>query len=498
MKFIHENFLLQTKSAQRLYHDYAADLPIIDYHSHLPPKLIAEDYRFKNLAEIWLGGDHYKWRAMRAAGIQERCITGTATDWEKFQAFASVVPQTLRNPIYHWTHLELKRPFGIDDLLLSPETAEQIWNRANEKLGLPDFSTRGILLQMKVQLLCTTDDPADSLDFHKKITADNTNVIDTKCSANSVNPASDVFSVRVLPTFRPDRVMNLGSPAARTVDAQKLHEIQTTYIKQLEKSCDTSISNFADLISVLRNRHDFFHANGCRLSDHGFGLFDFNDNFSDSELGSIFDKILCGKEVSHTELVVFRSAIMLEVGKMNAEKNWTMQLHLGALRNNRTVLFETLGPDCGCDSIGDGSSAAPLSRFLDVLDRQGRLPKTIIYNLNPADNEMIATMIGNFQDGQIPGKLQYGSGWWFLDQKDGMEKQLCTLSNQGLLSRFVGMLTDSRSFLSFTRHEYFRRILCNLLGDEIENGLIPSDFELVGRMVTDICHDNAERYFGFP
>ncbi len=480
MKYLDEHFLLQSVSARRLYHDFAAALPIIEYHSHLPPMLIAGDHRFANMSEIWLGGDHYKWRSMRAAGIPERLITGDASEWDKFQAWAEVVPQTLRNPLYHWTHLELRRPLGIDDLLFGPETAPEVWKRGNAMLKRPDFSCRGILRQMNVQTVCTTDDPADALEYHEQIAADRD------------------FEIRVLPTFRPDRALNIPRMLSDgSTDREECVRIYLNYIELLEQTTDIAIEDFADLVEVLRLRHHYFHEHGCRLSDHGFGRFEFAENWTESEAARIFRELRSGKPISFGEEMLLRSGLMFEIGRMNAEKGWTMQLHLGALRNNRTRLFLELGPDCGCDSMGDGSSAFALSRFLDSLDRIDRLPKTILYNLNPSDNEMLATMIGNFQDGVVPGKIQYGSGWWFLDQKEGMERQLNALSNQGLLSRFVGMLTDSRSFLSFTRHEYFRRILCNLLGTEMEQGLLPNDFELVGSLVRDVCYNNAKNYFGF-
>ncbi len=480
MKFLDENFLLQNAAARRLYHDFARDLPILDYHSHLSPQMIADDHRFANMTEIWLAGDHYKWRAMRAAGIPERLITGDANDWDKFQAWAEVVPQTLRNPLYHWTHLELRRPLGIDDLLFGPDTAPDVWKKGNAVLKNPEFSTRGILRQMNVRLVCTTDDPADSLDYHRAIAEDET------------------FDIAVYPTFRPDRALNIPSITPDgSKDRADCVEVYVQYLDQLGRSADMEIRKYADLLEALRERHAFFHAHGCRLSDHGFGRFVYDADWTLSQVEHVFQAIRSGQPVSPEGEIALRSALLLEIGKMNAEKGWAMQLHLGALRNNNARLFKQLGPDCGCDSMGDPCSAYALSRFLDALDSRECLPKTILYNLNPVDNDMLATMIGNFQDGITPGKLQYGSGWWFLDQRDGILRQLETISNHGLLSRFIGMLTDSRSFLSFTRHEYFRRILCNLLGTEMEQGLLPDDYELVGGLVEDVCYKNAKEYFEF-
>jgi glucuronate isomerase len=466
-RFIHENFLLGDSSAVRLYHEYAADMPILDYHCHLPPQQVADDHRFENLTQIWLAGDHYKWRAMRAAGIDERYITGNASDWEKFEKWAGIVPLTLRNPLYHWTHLELNRPFGINDRLLHSETARSIWDECNAKLVQPEFSARGIMRQMNVRVVCTTDDPVDSLDAHRQIADD----------------AS--FDIKVLPTFRPDRIFNFSSLT-----------VWNDYITRLGESAGIDISTFDKLLEAIKIRHDFFHTNGCRLSDHGFGLFEFSD-WTQQQVKNALDALRRGNMIPPQDRVAFQSAVMFEVGCLNCERNWAMQLHIGAMRNNRTKLFETIGPDIGADSMIDGAFAVPLSQFLDSLDKTSQLPRTIIYNLNPTANDMLATMIGNFQDGKTPGKLQFGSGWWFLDQKYGMEQQIESLSNQGLLALFVGMLTDSRSFLSYTRHEYFRRVLCNLLGREMQTGLLPNDFELVGGMVRSICYHNAARYIGF-
>jgi glucuronate isomerase len=476
-EFITENFLLQTDAAIRLYHDYAELMPIMDYHCHLPPQEIAEDRRFENLTRIWLAGDHYKWRALRAAGVDEHFITGHASDWEKFEKWAETTPKTLRNPLYHWTHLELKRPFGIADRLLSSGTAKSIWDDTNSKLQQPEFSARGIMRQMNVRLVCTTDDPADSLEYHRKIATDKS------------------FDIKVLPTFRPDKAI----PAV-TGSLNAYNE----YLDKLGDVSGVSIQTLDDLLTALKRRHDFFHDNGCRLSDHGFTAFDYR--IHEWKAAQCFQKLrhykydtvngMIGYRLAK-QIVPLQSLILRHIAQMDAERGWTMQLHIGAIRNNNTRLFRQLGADTGFDSINDGHFAGDLSRFFDHLDSEEKLPKTIVYNLNPAANEMLASMIGNFQDGKTPGKMQFGSGWWFLDQKDGMEKQLNTLSNFGLLSQFVGMLTDSRSFLSYTRHEYFRRILCNLLGREICDGLLPNDFNLIGKMVQDICYNNAENYFGF-
>jgi glucuronate isomerase len=466
--FITENFLLQNDRAVALYHGYARDLPIIDYHCHLPPAQVAEDRRFENLTQIWLYGDHYKWRAMRAAGVPERYCTGDASDWEKFERWAATVPQTLRNPLYHWTHLELKRPLGISDRLLGPKTAAGIWRDANAALARPELSARGIMRQMNVVLVCTTDDPTDTLEHHRAIAADRS------------------FPVRVLPTFRPDRAMAVERPANFNAWVKRLSERSGIDVED----------NFDRFLEALRQRHGFFHAAGCRLSDHGLDTF-YAADYSAAEIAALFRRLHRGERLSAGEIAQFKSAMLHELALMNAEKGWGQQFHFGALRNNNTRMFQALGPDTGFDSIGDGDVARPMARFFDRLEHDGRLTKTILYNLNPAHNDVVATMIGNFQDGATPGKMQYGSGWWFLDQKDGMERQLNSLSNQGLLSRFVGMLTDSRSFLSYTRHEYFRRILCNLLGTEMQQGLLPDDLELIGAMVRDICYGNAARYFGF-
>ena len=466
--FIHEDFLLEGNRAKKLYHAYAEKLPIIDYHCHLSPKDIADDRKFENLTRIWLEGDHYKWRAMRTCGVDERFITGKASDWEKFQKWAETVPKTLRNPLYHWTHLELKRPFGISDRLLSPESARSIWNECNAKLATPRFSARGIQQQMGVEIVCTTDDPTDTLEYHRKLAADK------------------VFPVRVYPAFRPDKAMNVE----HTPEFLR-------YCDLLGKSADTDIRTYADFIFVLRKRHMYFHQHGSRLSDHGLEVV-YAGEYTDAEVKKIFRKLRDKKSLTREEQLKFKSALLYELALMDHEQGWVQQFHLGALRNNNTRMMRTLGPDTGYDSIGDFELGRPLAKFLNRLDTENKLAKTILYNLNPRDNELFATMIGNFQDGSVPGKIQYGAAWWFLDQTDGMTRQMEALSNMGLLSQFVGMITDSRSFLSYPRHEYFRRLLCNILGGEMERGLIPDDEKLVGAMIRDICYSNSRRFFNFP
>ena len=463
-EFVHEDFLLQTEIAKQLYHQHAAKMPIYDYHCHLPVQQIAEDVRFENITKIWLYGDHYKWRAMRTNGVDERFCTGEASDWEKFQMWAQTVPHCLRNPLYHWTHMELKRPFGVNKLL-SADTAKEIYEQCNELLKSPKFSTRGIMRQMNVKVVCTTDDPVDSLRYHRKIAAEN-------------------FEIKVYPAWRPDKGM-----AVENVKAMN------EWIDKLEQAEDTDIKNFEDYLGALRKRHEFFHENNCRLSDHGIETA-YAEDYTDSEIKKIFDKIRHGKNLDANEMLKFKSAMLYEFALMDAEKGWVQQFHFGALRNNNTRLFNSLGPDTGFDSIGDFEIGKPLVKFFDRLDSQNKLAKTILYNLNPRDNELLGTIIGCYQDGSVAGKMQLGSGWWFLDQKDGMEKQMTALSNLGLLSRFVGMLTDSRSFLSYPRHEYFRRILCNLLGNDVAAGLIPKDMKLLGEMVENISFNNAKNYFG--
>ncbi len=464
-KFMDRDFVLQTKTARDLFHNHARELPIIDYHCHLIPREIADDKKYDNITQIWLYGDHYKWRAMRTNGVDERFCTGDASDREKFEKWAETVPHTLRNPLYHWTHMELQRYFGIYKLL-SPETAREIYDETASKLKSDKYSVRNMMRMMKVEVVCTTDDPADSLEYHKKI-------------------RDDGFEIKVLPAWRPDKAMMVDDPGS-----------YNNYINKLAEASDTHISNYDHLLAALRKRHDFFAENGCKLSDHGIETI-YAEEYSESEVKAIFERVRKGKSLSMEEILKFKSAMLYEFGVMDHEKDWVQQFHYGAMRNNNTRLFRQLGPDTGFDSIGDYEAGTAMSKFFDRLDTVNKLAKTIIYNLNPRDNDLIATMIGNFQDGSVPGKMQFGSGWWFLDQKDGMEKQMNSLSNLGLLSRFVGMLTDSRSFLSYPRHEYFRRILCNLIGNDVEEGLLPYEPELLGRMVENICYYNAKNYFGF-
>ncbi len=460
-----ENFLLQNKTAEELYHTYAKNMPLIDYHCHLSPKQIAEDYQFKNITDAWLAGDHYKWRAMRTNAVPENFCTGDATDFEKFQSWAATVPYTVRNPLYHWTHLELQRYFGIDELL-SPATAESIYQSCTEQLQSPAFTVKQILRKMNVSLVCTTDDPVDDLRYHIQI-------------------QQDGFEIPILPAFRPDKAMDTGNP-----------ENFIHYLQQLEAVSNIGISDFSDYLKALKNRHDFFAANGCVISDHGLEEI-YAENFSASEIENIFDKLRVGKILNPMEQAKFKSALLLHFAEWDHEKGWVQQFHLGALRNNNERMIKRLGVDTGWDSIGDFSQAKSLAKFLSRLDAENKLTKTILYNLNPADNALFASMAGNFNDGSVAGKIQYGAAWWFLDQKDGMVKQLNALSNMGLLSKFVGMLTDSRSFLSFPRHEYFRRILCNLFGKEIEQGELPNDKIWMGKIIQDICYKNARTYFGW-
>ena len=464
--FLSEDFLLETETARVLYHDFAKNMPIFDYHCHLPVREIAEDRNFENLPRIWLKGDHYKWRAMRANGIDERLITGIESDFEKFEAWAATVPKTLRNPLYHWTHLELKRYFGISGKLLGPETAKEIYSACSEMLAAKEFSTRSILQRMNVKVVCTTDDPVDSLEHHLRMKEDRT------------------FPVKVLPAFRPDRALGVDSP-----------EAFNRWLGDLEAAADAQIGDYPSFLDAIRQRHDFFHEAGCRLSDHGIEE-PYSEDFTAAEIKRIFDKARQGRKPEHDEIVKFKSAVLIELATMDAEKGWTQQFHLGALRNVNSRAMKDLGPDTGYDTIGDFDMARSLAKFLDSLDRDNKLAKTILYVMNSRDNELIAAMIGNFQGGSIPGKMQFGSAWWFNDQKEGIEKQINALSYMGLLSRFVGMLTDSRSFLSYPRHEYFRRVLCNLLGDDVEKGELPEDMDLIGNMVMDICFRNAPRYFG--
>lgn len=462
--FIHADFLLETDEARALYHGFAEPLPLFDFHGHLAPKDLAEDRRFDNLTAVWLAGDHYKWRAMRAAGVDERFITGDAPDRDKFAKWAETVPKTLRNPLYHWTHLELARTFGIEREL-NPRTASSIWDVANARLAGPDLTARGILRRMNVAVLCTTDDPADDLRYHKTLR-------ETKDMA-----------VRVFPTFRPDKALAVEDP-----------EGFVRYLERLSQAAGLEIATYDDLLGALRARHDHFHGLGCRISDHGLETI-FAADWSLAEVRMAFDAARRGRPVPADLALQFKSALLYELALMDREAGWVQQYHLGALRNTNTRMGRLLGPDTGYDAIGDSEVARPLARFLDRLDAEDKLARTILYNLNPRDNEVLASIAGGFQDGRVPGKIQYGPAWWFLDQADGMTRQIEALSNLGLLSQFVGMTTDSRSFLSFPRHEYFRRLLCGLLGREMQRGLVPDDIELVGALVRDVCFDNAVRYF---
>jgi glucuronate isomerase len=466
-EFLDKDFLLQTETAQKLYHEHAAKMPIIDYHCHLIPSMVANDHKFKSLTEIWLGGDHYKWRAMRTNGVDEKYCTGKDTsDWEKFEKWAETVPHTMRNPLYHWTHLELKTAFGIEKLL-SPKTAREIYDECTAKLQTPEYSARNLMRKYKVEVVCTTDDPVDTLEHHIKTKADG-------------------FEIKMLPTWRPDKAMAVEVPAEFIA-----------YMEQLSKASGMNISSYEDMIAALRNRHDFFAAQGCKLSDHGIEEF-YAEDYTEAEIKAIFNKVYGGKTLTQQEILQFKSAVMVEGAIMDWEKGWTQQFHYGAIRNNNSRLYRNLGPDTGFDSIGTFSTAKAMAKFLNRLDDSNRLAKTILYTLNPSDNEVIATMIGCFQDGTIAGKMQFGSGWWFLDQKDGMEKQMNALSVLGLLSRFVGMLTDSRSFLSYPRHEYFRRTLCNLIGEDVEQGLLPhQEIPFLGQMVENISYNNAKKFFNF-
>lgn len=464
-KFLDENFLLDNPTAQHLYHTYAKEMPIIDYHCHLPPNQIAEDKQFENLTQIWLYGDHYKWRAMRTNGVDEKYCTCNASDWEKFEKWAETVPYTLRNPLYHWTHLELQRYFDVNEIL-NASSARKIYDECTAKLNTAEYSVRNLLRKMNVRTVCTTDDPVDNLEFHQQMKADG-------------------FEIPILPAFRPDAAMNVD-------DSNTFNN----YLTRLEKTSDISISTYNDYIAALKKRHDFFVENGCSVSDHGLEEI-YAEDYTQGEIIGLFAKIRSGFQLSLEERKKFKSAMLVTFAEWDWERGFVQQYHLGAIRNNNSRMMRQLGPDTGWDSIGDFSQARALAKFLNRLDSDNKLAKTVIYNLNPADNELFATMIGNFNDGSAVGKIQWGSAWWFLDQKDGMTKQINALSNMGLLSRFVGMLTDSRSFLSFPRHEYFRRILCNLFGTEIENGELPNDIDWVGEVIRDICFNNANKYFNW-
>ena len=462
--FITDDFLLENNYSKRLYHDFAANMPIIDYHCHLPPAEIAKDRNFENLTKIWIDGDHYKWRAMRTFGIEENFITGDAPDKEKFRQWAKTVPYTLRNPLYHWTHLELKRYFDID-ILLNPKTADTIYEEVSAKLRTPAYSCQNLIKKMNVKVVCTTEDPIDSLEHHIKI-------------------VKNGFGVKIRTAFRPDKAILISS------------DTYNQYIEKLSEVSGVTIDSYKALCDALSLRLDYFDANGCTLSDHGLSYVPFK-SFIDAEIETIFQKRRINQSLTLEEDEKFQTSLLLFLCEQYHKRNWVQQFHLGALRNNNSRMHRLLGPDTGWDSIGDYPQAPSLSNFLNALDSKDRLSKTILYNLNPSDNEVLATMIGNFNGGRIKGKMQWGSGWWFLDQKDGMTKQLNALSNMGLISCFIGMLTDSRSFLSYPRHEYFRRVLCNLFGKEMQQGELPQDFELVGQIIQDICYNNAKEYFDF-
>ena len=464
-KFLDDNFLLENSTAELLYHEYAKKMPIIDYHCHLPPDQIANDINFKNITQAWLYGDHYKWRAMRTNGVDESYCTGNKSDSEKFQKWAETVPYTLRNPLYHWTHLELQRYFDVQDIL-NPDTAKSIYKNCSDKLQTPEYSVRSLLRKMNVKVVCTTDDPIDSLEHHQKI-------------------ADDGFEIRILPAFRPDKAMNVDNA-----------EAFNQYVSKLEEVANVSVTSYQSYLDALKQRHDFFASMDCSVSDHGLEHI-YAEEYTQNEIDSIFNKIRSGKELSPDENSKIKSAFLYEFAVWDWEKGWVQQYHLGALRNNNSRMLQKLGADTGWDSMGDFSQGKALSKFLGRLDSTNQLTKTILYNLNPSDNEVMATMIGNFNDGSTAGKMQFGSAWWFLDQKDGMTSQINALSNMGLLSRFVGMLTDSRSFLSFPRHEYFRRILCSLFGAEVEKGEMPNDVQWIGKIIQDICYNNASNYFNW-
>lgn len=463
--FMCDDFLLSNDTAKRLYHDVAKNLPIFDYHCHLNPRDIAEDRRFENMTQIWLEGDHYKWRGMRAAGISEVLITGNSRDYEKYMAWAKTVPQCLGNPLYHWTHLELRSPFGITDTLFGPDTADELWLKCNEMLSTPEFSARGIMRQMKVEMVGTTDDPIDTLEHHMAIKNDSS------------------ISTQVRPSWRPDKVFKIEQTGF--VD----------YIQSLGAATDINIERVEDLQRALSVRLEYFHFNGCVSADHGLEVIRYAHIPSERTLDRIFIQRLQGKELDETEVAQFSTAIQVWLAKQYHKMGWVLQLHIGAMRNNSQRMLQLVGVDAGFDSIGDRPFAYELSSLLDEVDKTDQLPKTILYCLNPRDNEMLATMIGNFQGGGIAGKIQFGSGWWFNDQKDGMQRQIKQLSQLGLLSQFVGMLTDSRSFLSYTRHEYFRRILCDMVGVWIESGEMPNDDSLILPLITNICYGNASNYF---
>ena len=465
--FITDDFLLESEYARELYHKYAKYLPIVDFHCHLPPQQVADDYHFKNMTDIWLKGDHYKWRLMRTNGVPERYCTGDASDLDKFKKWAETVPWLMRNPAYHWTYLELRKPFGIHDRLFGPDTAKGIWDKCNKMLAQPEFSARGIMKQMNVALVCTTDDPVDDLEPHAKVAGDTS------------------FGIQMLPTWRPDRALAVDQP-----------EAFKAWLEKLETATGTACASYDAFLEALYTRAEFFAARGCKVADHGLEV-PYADDYALADVRAAFAGAREGKMPSQDAVMQYKSALMFELGVLNHKMGWAQQLHLGPIRNTNTRMFKALGPDSGFDSVGDLPLARPLARFLDRLDREEKLTRTVLYTINPAANMMIATMTGNFQDGSVPGKIQFGSGWWFNDQLDGMHQQLETLSQTGVLSRFVGMLTDSRSFLSYPRHDYFRRLLCNIFGNDVAHGRLPRTPAHIGEIIQDICYSNAVRYFGF-
>jgi len=462
-KFMDENFLLQNKTAEKLYHDFAKHMPIIDYHCHLKPKEIAEDKKYRNITDLWLGGDHYKWRAMRINGIDEHYITGNAKDKEKFMKWAETIPYCIGNPLYHWTHLELKRYFGID-YLLSPKSAEKVWKKCNAKLQSSKFSSKELVKRSKVKVVCTTDDPVDKLEYHSIIAKDRS------------------FGVKVLPTMRNDMCVNI----------EKDSFIQ--WVEKLSKSAEISINNFDDFREALTNRIKYFDQNGCRISDLALESVAYCE-VKEEEVDKIFKKALANDALSREEIEKYKTYMIIFLGREYHRFGWVMQLHIGAVRSINHRMFKILGPDTGFDSIDDSVFANHLVKLLNTLEEMEQLPKTILYCLNPRDNEVLSSIIGCFHESNVYSKIQFGPGWWFNDQKNGMEKQMTVLANLSLLSRFIGMTTDSRSFLSYSRHEYFRRILCNLIGKWAENGEAPNDRELLGDMVKNICFNNAKEYF---
>jgi glucuronate isomerase len=471
MGFLDDDFLLSTEFSRRLYHEYVEGLPIFDYHCHLPVAEVSANRQFESLTAIWLAGDHYKWRAMRAFGIEERLITGDASDWDKFAAWAEVVPFTVRNPLYHWTHMELKDPFGVNGRLLGPDTAREIYEHCGALLQGQEFRARGLMEHFKVKVVCTTDDPTDDLEHHRKLAGQFT---------------AGTFKIKVLPAFRPDRAMAVERP-----------QEFISWIAKLEKAADLLIGDYRSFLEALRRRHQYFHRLGCRLSDHGIER-PYAAEYTDSQVDAIFKTARSGGSLSAEEILKFKSGVLFELAVMDGQAGWTQQFHFGALRNNSSRMYAAVGPDTGFDAMGDFEIGRALVRLLDRLDGQGKLARTIVYTLNPRDNELAASILGSFQDGTVAGKMQLGSAWWFNDQIDGMRRQMEALSNIGLISQFVGMLTDSRSFLSYPRHEYFRRLLCDMFGRDVGAGLLPADIPHLGEIVRGICWNNAVRYFGIP